>query len=206
MRIKVRAGDDYTKLRDTPIDPDEARRALGHFIARSKQGRDIPEDLMEFILTGLERQLANDEGGWFRAEKKNRDEYLPADAWYCLNFDATFKRGDNGPATRKAQLAKIGMHLRKKQSALFKCFPEIDRSAYKDRFSENPIGKMVKEFSSSGFMRPDDTNSAEDAQFWNRLDAKTFCELRLDMKGEEAEKHAIEIVDKWNQQYGKGKK
>ncbi|MBI6854784.1 hypothetical protein YA0002_18585 [Pseudomonas cichorii] len=205
MRFKVREGNDYTKLRDAPVSPDEARRALRHFIARSKQGRDIPEDLMAFILAGLERQLASDEGGWFRVEKKTSDQYLPAKAWYCLNFDPKFERGSRGLTTQKEQHAAIGLHLKQKQSTLFAQFTDIDRSAFKDRYSENPTGEMIREFAESGFMLPSDMLSAEDARIWNLAEARLFCELALDMTCEEAKKRAIQIVDVWNREHGKGK-
>lgn len=165
---------------------------------------------MAFILAGLRRQLDSDEGGWFLAEKKVPDLYLPAKAWYCLNFGKSFKRGSHGLATCKEQYAAIGMHLKQQSSALFEQlsvnYPGTDRSAYRDNYSENYIGKMIKEFQRSGFMQPGETLSAEDARVFNISAAKLFCEFELGMEGEKANIHAIEILECWSRGHVKGEK
>lgn len=211
MRARIRDGNDYTKLQDTPVEPDDARRAVSHFIQRSEQGREIPEELMAFILAGLKRQLATDEGGWFPKEKKVPDLYLPAKAWYCFNFDERFRRLSQGRglSNRKEQYAAIGLHLRQQSAELFKRlikhYPDTDRSAYRDNYSENYIEQLINEFKKSGFMLPSESIGADDARFFNLVEATLFCEFALGMEGDKAKEHASEVLDFWNADYVKGK-
>lgn len=211
-RIKVRNADDYSKLRQTPVEPEEAHRALRHFIQRCEQGRKIPDDLMEFILAGLRRQLSQLDDpkkhtcGWFKRKKgrpEQDDPYLPAKAWYCFHFDERFKKGPKFVDTA-ARYNAIGDHLRTELNAslasIYKKWPDTEKNiARRDGFSEKSIQRMIEKFTRGGFQRaskkPGDSMAVEEH---NILEARLFCRVELGMEDEKADEKAREIVKRWN--------
>lgn len=123
-----------------------AARALSQFIALTRAGSPIPDNLREFVLTGLERQRDDGAKGWYtttRGRTKNSENknyrVIAMVAWYQYYFV------EKGDSCARRQGVSIALNSQFKHLVIY-C-----------DFSESGVRRMVDFVNEHGF-------TIEDAQ------------------------------------------
>ncbi|MBM5457543.1 hypothetical protein H8F21_08150 [Pseudomonas sp. P66] len=189
MMFRIRSGDDYSALRGEKVGREDAERALRQYIRRRKHGMSVPDDLQNFILDGLQRQLEGGAKGWHNEVGRPKDEHesLTMWAWYCFHMDERFKGG-----LTDERYERISAHLTEELIPL-----RVDGVP---GLSGPNIKRMVRDFKRSGFQRTDASvrpAMASDIAELNIIKARLFCRCTLLLDNSPSNELAPKIVECW---------
>lgn len=183
--------DDYSDLTGD-VTKDAANRALRHFIYRTKRGMTIPAELQAFILTGLERQLADGTGGWF----------VPTRGRPMINNDAGWRFVAMIAWHEYYFIAKGHSEIRRKNASDF-LIRQFGHTYCGFDLSDSGVRRMVRHINEQGFSGIDSSApNGINSSGIDFLNAKLFCRTELNMRGLAELSHAVAMVRRLNKNRG----